>query len=566
MVAARVVSPIAASGAESDPAILLQAYIDAGEFAPAINLANAATEGAPAKHDAILAAVSEAQAAAGDRRSALQSASQISDDRMLTDTLGVVRTKPAKMAGQFGGNQADFDSLIDLITSTIAAPTWTDVGGQGSIMPFPNGVYIDPQGVLRSQIKDDRTATLAMLRNSSLQRLASSDVRKASALRKVSLVQLERQVALRAAQGLPPTEEMQFLGGLQRIQYVLVYPEQGDLVLAGPAGDWQMDRDGRMVGKESNRPLLSLDDLVVILRHCLLTKDARFGCSIAPTQASLADVQEFVKESNKTPLKPGQRDVWLRHLREKLGKQDIEVDGIDPRTRAGLVMVEADYRMKLVGMGLEEGVLGVPSYLSMIRVPPGQPAPPMDVLRWWFTLNYDAVVATAEHDAFELRGQGVQVLSENEMLTAAGQRVHTGNSDDLNREFAHNFTKHFAELAVKYPIYADLRNLCDMALASTLLRNENIPDKIRWHLLCFGDPQRYQVPLAAAPNSVETVINHRVVNQSTIIVGVSGGVQIDPNSFVKPSAIKTDDYGRLKAERLGSTPKKEMGVQPWWWD
>ena len=34
-------------------------------------------------------------------------------------------------------------------------------------------------------------------------------------------------------------------------------------------------------------------------------------------------------------------------------------------------MVEADYRMKLVGMGLEEGVLGVPSYLSMIRVPPG---------------------------------------------------------------------------------------------------------------------------------------------------------------------------------------------------
>jgi hypothetical protein len=190
----------------------------------------------------------------------------------------------------------------------------------------------------------------------------------------------------------------------------------------------------------------------------------------------------------------------------------------------------------------------------------------MDVLRWWFTLNYDAVVATAEHDAFELRGQRVQVLSENEMLTAAGQRVHTGNSDDLNREFARNFTKHFAELAVKYPIYADLRNLCDMALASTLLRNENIPDKIRWHLLCFGDPQRYQVPLAAAPNSVETVINHRVVNQSTIIVGVSGGVQIDPNSFVKPSAIKTDDYGRLKAERIGSTPKKETGVQPWWWD
>ena len=38
------------------------------------------------------------------------------------------------------------------------------------------------------------------------------------------------------------------------------------------------------------------------------------------------------------------------------GKQDIEVYGLDPRTRAAQVIVEADYRMKLVGMGLEAGV------------------------------------------------------------------------------------------------------------------------------------------------------------------------------------------------------------------
>ena len=32
---------------------------------------------------------------------------------------------------------------------------------------------------------------------------------------------------------------MQVLAGLQRIQYVFVYPESNDLVLAGPAGDWR---------------------------------------------------------------------------------------------------------------------------------------------------------------------------------------------------------------------------------------------------------------------------------------------------------------------------------------
>jgi hypothetical protein len=65
---------------------------------------------------------------------------------------------------------------------------------------------------------------------------------------------------------------------------------------------------------------------------------------------------------------------------------------------------------------------------------------------------------------------------------------------------------------------------------------------------------------------VDTVINHRVVNQTTIIVGVSGGVQIDPMAYAKSSAIKTDDYGRLKAERRGAAPKKAGGTQPWWWD
>ena len=44
----------------------------------------------------------------------------------------------------------------------------------------------------------------------------------------------------------------------------------------------------------------------------------------------------------------------------------------------------------------------------------------MNVLRWWFTMNYKAVAAAAGHDAFEIRGQGVKVLSENELLTEQG--------------------------------------------------------------------------------------------------------------------------------------------------
>ena len=112
-----------------------------------------------------------------------------------------------------------------------------------------------------------------------------------------------------------------------------------------------------------------------------------------------------------------------------MGKQDIEVYGLDPRTRAARVMVEADYRMKLVGMGLEKGVPGVQSYLDSMVIPPGQQPPPMGVLRWWFTLDYDAVRCRQDRQAFAVRGQGVKVESENERLSAEGQQIHTGESD-----------------------------------------------------------------------------------------------------------------------------------------
>ena len=44
--------------------------------------------------------------------------------------------------GLKGGNQADFDSLIDLITSTIVPTSWTESGGTGSIAPFETNLTL----------------------------------------------------------------------------------------------------------------------------------------------------------------------------------------------------------------------------------------------------------------------------------------------------------------------------------------------------------------------------------------------------------------------------------------
>ena len=40
----------------------------------------------------------------------------------------------------------------------------------------------------------------------------------------------------------PLSDDMKYLAGLQHIQYVFVYPELGDIVLAGPGEGWKINQ------------------------------------------------------------------------------------------------------------------------------------------------------------------------------------------------------------------------------------------------------------------------------------------------------------------------------------
>jgi hypothetical protein len=227
-------------------------------------------------------------------------------------------------------------------------------------------------------------------------------------------------------------------------------------------------------------------------------------------------------------------------------------------------MVEADFRMKLIGMGLEEAVPGVQSYLDRIDVPPGEDPPPLGVLRWWFALDYDSVVANPRRTAFALRGQGMKVLSENEQLAADGRRIHTGESEELNRRFAADFTRHFADLCRKYPVYAELRNLGDLALAAGVIREHHLLDANEERLGCFATDGAYAVALGLAPQTVETVINHRVIRRKHIIAGVSGGVAVDPMPLVEEDALGSAATDAL--EKAYQAARPEEPAARWWWD
>jgi hypothetical protein len=477
---------------------------------------------------------------------------------------------PGGNLGQVGNQQggsalADFDSLIDLIVSTVAMDTWAENGGgQAEIRPFPNGVLVDAGGMLRLKSKADAAKVLTAKRGMAPAAGAvTSSARQASGLRYVSLPRLEREMARRQAAHQRFDPAMLTLAGLRRVRYVFVYPEAGDLVLAGPAGDWSVDKEGHIVATDTQEPVVRLDDLLVILRRGKEAADSHFGCSINPRQEALAKTQAFLEASSKKPLEPSHRKQWLEDLRDSVGRQDIEIFGIDPASRVARVLVEADYHMKLIGMGLADGVDGVDSYLKSIRLRPGEAPPAMSVLRWWFALKYDALARSESRDAFELVGQGVRVLSENELLAEQGQRVHTGASDPLNRQFAESFTTHFAELAKKYPVYGELRNIFDLAMAVAVIQTEGLAEHVGWKPTLLANSEKLRLPQGNPPREVETVVNHRVINQRLVIAGVSGGVMVAPGDVLRD--VRANESSGKIVERGKAVPK-DMASSAWWWD
>lgn len=475
----------------------------------------------------------------------------------------------AEAAAEAGQN-VDFDSLIQLIESVISPNSWSSVGGAGTVESFAGGVYVATGGLVKPRSRPEASTELGKVRDDARPAEGRNGEAGQTGLRKISLPRLEKEVASRLARGEPLSEEIRYLAGLQEVRYVFVFPEEHDIVVVGPAEEWQMDEFGRAVGRHSGRPVMQLEDLVVILRSCFSdSKDfGLFGCGIYPRTERLQQVQEFLARSAAAgPIEPSQRNRWLGDLRDQLGPQDIEIFGIHPGSRVAHVLVEADYRMKLIGIGLEQAsVPGIPSYFDLL----GQPDDarlnrPIDTLRWWFTLNYDAILTSDDRDAFELRGDRVQVLSENELLTATGQRVHTGQSDPSNAQFARNFTEHFRALSNRDVNFADLAGIFDSAVVAGLLRGHEIPKSVGWPMSTFLDPDEFVISLNPSPRTVETVMSHRVYRGRHIMAAISGGVHVNPWKVVSADRLLADTEGKLVRLRSGTKPTPTAGAQ-WWWD
>jgi hypothetical protein len=466
--------------------------------------------------------------------------------------------------------------LALMVGLLVACPAWAQIANNGNngVNNANNtnnggnafgaaGVVIDANGVLSMKFAADPRGALTRQRIEQAKIKLNKDVAKPSELRKISLQRLEKAIADLVAKGDKPTEDMEALAGLTRVQYVFFYPETKDIVLAGPAEGYMADAGGRLVGINTGAAIVMLEDLVAALRAYPPSGGGvhQIRCSIDPTKEGLQKMQEFVIAVHKSNPRPSDAGLIAGGLKEKLGLQDVSINGVSPKSHFAQVLVEADYRMKLIGIGLETPPVKISSYISK--------ANPRDVARnglqrWYFTPDYECIKVAGDDLAMEMVGQGVKLIGEDELVNADGSRAVNGaHNNGASKAFTESFTKLYPELAKKSPVYAQLKNVIDLAIAAAFMQEKDYYGRAGWKMEVLGDERAVPVETCDVPKHVESTVNV-VWRGNMLMTPIGGGVSILPRQALESGNLQKDD-GKVAATKEKIDLSK-LGAGQWWWD
>lgn len=441
----------------------------------------------------------------------------------------------------------NFRMICCALIATFALGTLHQQSSAQVVQQAVGGVSIDADGVLSAPTQEDDQA-LSELRQQALEQ-APADLAQWADLRAVSLKQIEAQIAECAAADKQLPDEVKYLAGLQRVQYVFVYPEQNDVVIAGPAEGWEMDELGNVVGATSRRPVLLLDDLMVALRTREASRLEAISCSIDPT----AEGVQRLRKAMRRVRDMGNPQVIKANYEEALGPQTISVTGVPASSHFARAMVAADFRMKRLAMNFEPApVDNMPSFMQLMQA--GSRSGKSVMPRWWLAANYEPMSRDAEGLAWELRGAGVKCMTEEDHFDADGKRAGSSKAGKAATRWANTLTERYSELAQHDSAFGMLRNAMDLAVVAALVEKEQLLGLAGLEL-----PQILaDAPVDAyyAPKSIDSKVSF-VKQGRDWVVSASGGVSFLPWQ-VADKTVQNDDL--LKVREQLSTPAGR-----WYW-
>src|SRR5262249_3904455 len=112
------------------------------------------------------------------------------------------------------------------------------------------------------------------------------------------------------------------------------------------------------------------------------------------------------------------------------------------------------------------------------------------------------------------------------------------------------------------PVYAQLRNMIDLAVMAAFICDEDYYGKAGWMQGVLAQEDRLPVETLATPKQVQCVAN-AVWKENQLFVP-AGGVSIHPHLALVAERLKADKDGKLKSRR--ETVGEKLPADRWWWD
>jgi hypothetical protein len=176
--------------------------------------------------------------------------------------------------------------------------------------------------------------------------------------------------------------------------------------------------------------------------------------------------------------------------------------------------------------------------------------------RWWLACNYEPLAKSPDGLAWELRGQGVKCMTEDDFVAADGKRVGSGAKNDIAVTWANAMTEHYTALSQKDSIFGELRNVMDMCVIAALIEKEELLSKAKLELpTLLGSDSELKLEKWMAPKTVATQSSFLKAGREYIITA-SGGVDVTSWEV----ASKSEVVSEVKTTKEGV----KLPAKAWW--